>query len=115
ETFPTRTLFVYHNDLTPQNNWLNVDLVGLAGNVGAAGATISVYTPGTNQLLWYEQIPQYDFQVATSYYGTSATERHFGLGIRTAVDVVVQFADGHVKRLNNVSADQTISVLDSAS
>src|SRR5262249_8162129 len=30
ETFPTRTLNVYHNDLAPQN-WLNVRPVGLAG------------------------------------------------------------------------------------
>jgi hypothetical protein len=86
--------------------------VGLAGNVGAAGAKIMVYAAGTNQLLWYEQVAQYDFQVATSYYGTNETERHFGLGNRTTVDVVVQFADGHLTRVNNVAANQTIRVLD---
>jgi hypothetical protein len=55
----------------------------------------------------------HDFQVATSYYGTSETERHYGLGTRTNVDVVVQFADGHVTRMNNVAANQTIRVLES--
>src|SRR4051794_25136241 len=45
ETFPTRTLKVYHNDLAPQN-WLNIDPVGVAGNVTAAGARISVYAAG---------------------------------------------------------------------
>ena len=50
ETFPSLTLFVHHNDLAPQN-WLNVRLDGLAGNV-AAGATISIYAAGSNQLLW---------------------------------------------------------------
>jgi hypothetical protein len=113
QTYPTRTLFVYHNDLAPQN-WLNVRLDGLAGNVGAAGATISIYAAGTTQLLWYEQVAQYDFQVATSYYGYDETERHFGLGARTHVDVVVKFADGLVTRINNVSANQTIRVLESA-
>src|SRR5437764_5854144 len=55
QTFPTRTLTVYRSDLAPQN-WLNVRPVGLAGNTGAAGSTISLYAPGTNQLLWREQV-----------------------------------------------------------
>jgi hypothetical protein len=115
ETFPTRTLNVYRNDL-PAKNWLNVRPVGLAGNTGAAGAKISIYAAGTNQLLWYEQVAQYDFQVATSYYGRAQTERHFGLGARSAVDVVVEFPHvGHVRRINDVAANQTINVLESAS
>jgi hypothetical protein len=113
EIYPTRTLTVYHNNLAPQN-WLNVRPVGLAGNVGAAGARISIYAAGTNQLLWYEQVEAYDFQVATSYYGYGETERHFGLGTRGAVDVVVEFASGRVTRINNVAANQTVRVLESA-
>src|SRR5262249_24095683 len=112
ETFPTRTLNVYRHDLA-QQNWLNVRPVGLAGNIGAAGAKISIYAAGTNQLLWYEQVAQYDFQVATSYYGYDETERHFGLGSRATVDVVVEFPDGHVTRLNNVAANQTVRVVES--
>src|SRR5262249_33889962 len=114
ETYPTRTLTVYHNDLAPQG-WLNVQLVGLAGNAGAAGAKIRIYAAGTTQLLWYEQVAQYDFQVATSYYGTNETERHFGLGSRAAVDVVVEFPGcGRVTRINNVTAHATVRVLESA-
>jgi hypothetical protein len=113
QTFPTRTLNVYRNDL-PARNWLNVRPVGLAGNAGAAGAKIRIYAAGTNQLLWYEQVAVYDFQVATSSYGYGETERHFGLGTRSAVDVVVEFASGRVTRLNNVAANQTIRVLESA-
>jgi len=113
ETFPSRTLNVYRNDLAAQN-WLNIRPVGLAGNVNAAGAKISIYAAGTNQLLWYEQVANYDFQVATSYYGYGETERHFGLGNRTKVDVVVTFPSGRVTRINNVTANQTIRVLESA-
>ena len=88
----------------------------MAGNTGAAGAKISIYAPGTNQLLWYEQVATYDFQVATSYYGRAQTERHFGLGTRSTVDVVVEFPQsGHVTRINNVAANQTINVLESPS
>jgi hypothetical protein len=114
ETYPTRTLNVYRNDLAPQS-WLNIRPVGLAGNNGAAGAKISIYAAGTNQLLWCEQVAQYDFQVATSYYGYGETERHFGLGNRTNVDVVVEFPGlGHVTRINTIAANQTIRVLESA-
>jgi len=109
ETFPTRTLNVYRNDLA-QQNWLNVRPVGPSGNAGAAGAKIHIYAADTNQLLWYEQVAQYDFQVATSYYGYGQTERHFGLRNRSAVDVVVEFPDGTVRRINNVVANQTLLV-----
>ena len=113
EIWPTETLNVYRNDLAPRN-WINVRPVGLAGNKGAAGAKISVYAAGTNQLLWYEQVATYDFQVATSYYAYGETERHFGLGNRAVVDVAVEFyGNGQVTRINNVAANQTIRVLES--
>jgi hypothetical protein len=113
ETWPTRTLNVYRNEVAAQN-WLNVRPVGLPGAKGAAGAKISVYAAGTYQLLWYEQVATYDFQVATSYYGHSETERHFGLGARSVVDVVVEFAGtGNVTRISNVAANQTIRVFES--
>jgi glucose/arabinose dehydrogenase len=111
EIWPSRTIKVYRNDLA-QQNWLNVRPVGLAGNKGAAGAKISIYAAGTDQLLWYEQVAAYDFQTATSYYGTSETERHFGLGNRATVDVVVQFASGRTTRINGVTANQTVRVLE---
>ena len=113
EIFPTRTINVYRNDLAAQN-WLNVRPVGLSGNVGAAGAKISIFAAGTNQLLWTEQVAQYDFQVATSYYGTSETERHFGLGSRTTVDIVAVFPSGRITRLDGVTANQTLHILESA-
>ena len=76
---------------------------------------ISIYAAGTTQLLWFEEVAQYDFQVATSFYGYGETERHFGLGNRTSVDVVVRFSSGRVTRINNVAADQTVRVLESPS
>ena len=74
------------------------------GNIGALGVASDGFSL---------QVAQYDFQVATSYYGYDETERHFGLGTRTNVDVVVRFPSGRVTRIDNVAADQTISVLES--
>ena len=101
---------LYRNDL-PARNWLNVRPVGLAGNRAAAGAKISVYAAGDEQLLWYEQVATYDFQAATSYYGHARTERHFGLGTRQTVDVEVEFyPSGTRVRRNGVLADTTVVI-----
>src|SRR5262245_43542643 len=114
DTFPDRTLEVYRNDLA-QKNFINIRPIGLAGNIGAGGAKIRIFAPGTQQLLWYEDVQNYDSQVAQSYYAYGQTERHFGLGTRTNVDVEVTFySTGRVTRLNNVAANQTIQALESA-
>ena len=91
-----RSFSVYRNDL-PANNWLNVRLVGKAGNRGAAGAKIRLYAPGTRNLLWYEQVAIYDSQAAASYYSYGTTERHFGLGQRAAADMEVEFYPSGVR------------------
>ncbi|MBN2477013.1 MAG: VCBS repeat-containing protein [Pirellulales bacterium] len=85
-----RRIAVYRNDL-PARNWLRVRPVGRAGNRPAAGAIIRVCEPATGRLLWREQVAIYDSQSASSYYAAAQTERHFGLGSRTHVDVSVEF------------------------
>lgn len=105
-----RKIAVYRNDL-PQRNWLRVRPIGPAGNRGAAGAKIRVYQPGTQRLIWYEQVAIYDSQAAASYYGLARTERHFGLGSRTSVDLSVEFyPTGSVVHRRGVRAGQTITV-----
>jgi hypothetical protein len=81
---------LYRNDL-PDQTWINVRPVGQPGNRGAAGAKIRLYAPGTQQLLWHEQVAIYDSQASASYYSFGQTERHFGLGKRSTADVSVEF------------------------
>ena len=81
---------VYRNDL-PKQNWVKVRPVGLPGNHGAAGAKISVYEAGTTKLLWFDEVIIRAKQVQQNYYSFADTERHFGLGTRASVDVVVHF------------------------
>ncbi|MFN7943467.1 MAG: VCBS repeat-containing protein [Thermoanaerobaculia bacterium] len=110
EIFPSRTLRVYRNDVAT-GHWLNVRLAGWGGDRDAAGAKIRVRAPGTNDLVSFQEVAVYCFQAANSYYGYGATERHVGLGGRTAVDVEVTFApSGRVARLHGVPADRTIVV-----
>jgi hypothetical protein len=106
---------VYKSELPP-GHWLNVRPVGLAGNRGAAGAKIRIHEPGTGRLLWYEQVTIHDSQAAASYYAFARTERHFGLGDRTAVDVSVEFyPSGATIRRADVRANQTIEISEATS
>jgi len=89
-----KTISVFRNDL-PRQNWLRVRLTGRKGNRSAAGAKIRIFEAGglgdPKRLIWYEQVAIWGRQSFHSYYTASATERHFGLGRREAVDLSVQF------------------------
>jgi hypothetical protein len=86
-----RLVRVYRNNL-PRQNWIRVRPVGAPGDRGAAGAKIRLTEPGRPQnLLWFEQVMILNSQSAHSYCSYAQTERHFGLGQRTAVDVSVEF------------------------
>ncbi len=101
---------LYRND-NPAQHWLDVRPIGSHGNRGAAGAKIRLYAPGTQQLVGYESVAIYDFQAAPSYYGRPVSERHFGLGARSGVDVEVEFyPSGRIVRRPAMNADSTIEV-----
>jgi hypothetical protein len=112
---PNRTLNLYRNDL-PAQHFINVRPVGTAGNRGAAGADIRVYAAGTNQLLSHEEVVSYCKQTQQSTYAYGETERHFGLGARTSVDVAVQFYPSRkLVRSTGVPADSTIRISEDGS
>jgi len=105
-----KTVAVYRNDL-PAQHWLNVRPIGAPGNRCAAGAKIRVMEPGSGKLLWFEQVVIAGRQSAHTYYATPATERHFGLGARAAVDVAVEFYPSRkVVKRSGVVADATVEV-----
>jgi hypothetical protein len=113
--WPNRYFSLYRNDL-PVQNWVRVRPVGLTGNKGAAGAKIRIYKPGTDSLLWFEEVVTYCKQAAQGYgYAFAQTERHYGLGGRTLCDVEVQFYPSGTKiRRNGVAAKTTVTVSESA-
>ena len=107
-----RRFAVYRNDLPPRN-WIRVRPRGRGGNRGAPGAKIRIYAHDTRQLLWYEQVAIYNSQAAASYYGRPVTERHFGLGNRTSVDVTVEFyPSGRTVRKQGVKASSIVDMLE---
>src|SRR4030095_8783435 len=102
---------LYRNDL-PDNNWVRVRIVGLAGHRGAPGAKVRVYAAGTEELLWYEDIGIYCRQVQPGYgYHFAETERHYGLGTRDLVDVSVEFYPSHkLVKTDGVAANSTVRI-----
>jgi len=109
-----RFVGVYRNDL-PKKHWLRVRPVGAKGNRSATGAKIRVYETGglgdTKRLLWYEPVTIWGRQSFHSYYFAKTTERHFGLGARTEVDVSVEFyPSGKTVEKRGVTADTTVEI-----
>jgi len=103
-----RLVKVYRNDLLAQN-WLRVRLTGVGGNRCAAGAKIRVTERGqADKLLWFEEVAILDSQSAHSYYSLAPTERHFGLGRRSEVDVRVEFYPSGRRVQRKAKANSTI-------
>ena len=101
-------LKVYHNEL-PARNWLRVRLTGAGGNRCAAGAKIRITERG-RALLWFEQVAILDSQSAHSYYALAPTERHFGLGRRSTVDVRVEFYPSGKQVEREAKANTTVLI-----
>jgi hypothetical protein len=106
-----RGVRVYRNDL-PARNWINVRPIGARGNRAAAGAKIRLFEAGKPEKpLWFEQVMILGSQSAHSYYSYAATERHFGLGQRRAVDVSVEFyPSAKTVRRAGVQANSTVEI-----
>ena len=64
----------------------------------------------SNSWLWFEQVMILNSQSAHSYYSYAQTERHFGLGQLTTVDVRVEFYPSG-KRVDRKAADANLAVV----
>ncbi len=84
-------------------HWLQVRLVGAAGNTDAIGAVIQVTTGEHRQLR--------NIRSGTSYLSQDDFRQHFGLGDAGVVDsVVVTWPDGSTTERENVAADELLVV-----
>jgi hypothetical protein len=109
--YERRPLGLYLNRVT-DHHWLRVRLAGRPGNASATGAKIRVTEPGRpGRLLAYEQVAVWCRQSFHSYYAAAQTERHFGLGRLTAVDVSVEFyPSGRRVERRNVPANGAVLI-----
>ena len=96
-----RTL-VFTNGAAAANHWLELDLVGRAGNPQAIGARVRVLAGGRTQTAWVGQNE-------TSLYSQGHYRLYFGLGSATSADVRIRWPNGRTKSLGTVSADQLLT------
>jgi hypothetical protein len=90
------------NDVTGNNHWIKIKLVGAKSNRSAVGGRVTVQYGGHVQA--QEVLSQ------SSYLSVNDRRLHFGLGPVRAVDVEVRWPLGQIEKLTQVAADQLITV-----
>ena len=106
-TTPAGEFRLYRNDLSgPAVNWLRV-LLDTSGSVGLApdglGSRVSVTVGDRTLYRWITS--------CSNYLTSSEMSAHFGLGAELVADEVrVEWPDGTITILENVGANQTLTV-----
>ena len=88
------------------NHWLTIDLVGAENNRDGIGARVRVAAESTGE--------QFQFvSAAGSYLSAGDRRAHFGLGTSTKATLVeITWPGGEVQRLEDVTADQILEVVE---
>ena len=90
------------NDISGNNRWLKVKLVGVRSNRSAIGARVTVRYGGKLQA--QEVLSQ------ASFYSANDLRLHFGLGAVEKVDFDVRWPNGNSERFTSVAANQLVTV-----
>ena len=90
------------NDVTRDNHWIKLKLVGVKSNRSAIGARVTLH---------YGQKTQVKEVLAQSSYLSANDQRlHFGLGAETWADVEIRWPLGQTETLSRVAADCLLHV-----
>ncbi len=90
------------NDLTGNNHWLKVKLIGTKSNRSAIGARVTARYSGKQQI--QEVLSQ------SSFYSTNDRRLHFGLGSATQADLHVRWPSGATQTFSGVGSSQLIVI-----
>lgn len=99
--------YIYLN--TPNgNNWIKINLQGVASNGNGIGARIELYGAGQN---WEKQIR--DVKSGDGFYFMSTLNTHFGLGSLQTIDrIVIKWPSGTVDTLENPAINSALLVVE---
>ena len=100
------TNFLYHNNGN-DNHWLEFRLTGTRSNRAAIGAKVRVHATINGQSVWQmREVPGGDGNM-----GQNSLFVHVGLGNATTADVVrIEWPSGTVQEMQNVAADEFLTV-----
>ena len=90
------------NDVTGNNHWLKVKLVGVKSNRSAIGARVTAHYGGKQQA--QEVLSQ------ASFYSANDLRLHFGLGPADQADLEIRWPNGNREPIAGVAADQIVTV-----
>ena len=92
-----------HNETKNSNHWISIRTVGTKSNRDGIGARVNVVSGGRRQIQ--------EVRSGGSYLSQNDLRLHFGLGVATKIDhLEVRWPSGTVDQLENVSADQFLTV-----
>ena len=94
-----------HNELTSQSHWLMVKCVGTTSNRSAVGARLTLHA-GKLQMMR-------EIKAGNSYLSSNDLRVHFGMGDEGKADwIEVKWPSGLVERVENVKADQVVTLVE---
>jgi enediyne biosynthesis protein E4 len=94
------------NDVTGNNHWLKILLVGVQSNRSAIGTRVVAEYGSRRQAQ--------EVAAQSSFYSANDRRLHFGLGTETIVSLTVRWTNGTTEKIPNVSADQLIVIKEGA-
>ena len=98
--------FLYQNNGN-DNNWINIQCVGVASNTSAIGAKVRVKATINGNSVWQMR----EISGQTGYANQNSLNDEFGLGNATIIDSIkIEWPSGIVQILNNVAINQFLIV-----
>jgi enediyne biosynthesis protein E4 len=94
------------NDVTGNNHWLKVKLIGDKSNRSAIGARVTAKYGGKQQAR--------EVSGQSSYLSVNDRRLHFGLGTNETADLDIHWPNGTRENFTNVSAGQLVTIKEGA-
>jgi enediyne biosynthesis protein E4 len=90
------------NDVSGENHWLKVQLVGVQTNRSAIGTRVVARYGNRRQAQ--------EVSAQSSFYSTNDRRLHFGLGKENSADLTIRWTNGATETIANVAADQLVVI-----
>ena len=94
------------NDVSGDDHWLKVQLVGVQSNRSAIGTRVTARYGSRRQAQ--------EVNAQSSFYSTNDRRLHFGLGNESAADLTIRWTNGTTETISNVAANQLVVIREGA-
>ena len=90
------------NDLSGNNKWLKVKLVGVKSNRGGVGGRVTAHYGG--------KVQAQEVMSQSSFYSANDSRLHFGLGQEESADLEIRWPNGQKEMIKKVGAGQLVTI-----